>query len=113
MATIITNLCVSCGACEPMCPGDGIRRGSEGYVIDPDRCTECVGFHAQEQCRLVCPVDACCEPDPERVETEEVLFERALKLASAANEKPPILSDATSHFRASSLPWWRRLIMSI
>jgi ferredoxin len=113
MATMITERCINCGVCEPVCPGDGIRRDNGSYEIDPARCTECVGFHPQQQCRSVCPIDACCVLDPERIETEEVLFERALKLASAANEKPPILTNATSHFRASSLPWWRRLMLGI
>ena len=45
------------------------------YYIVPDKCTECTGFHEEPQCAAVCPVD-CCVPDPERVESEEVLLER-------------------------------------
>jgi ferredoxin len=113
MATMITELCVNCGACEPVCPGDGISKEDEIYAIDPDRCTECVGFHVQEQCRLVCPVDNCCLPDPERVETEEVLFERALKVYALDGGTQPVLSAATSHFRVDSLPWWKRLMLNV
>ena len=47
----------------------------EFYYIVPDKCTECVGFHEEPQCAAVCPVD-CCVPDPERVESEEVLLNR-------------------------------------
>ncbi len=108
MATMITQSCISCGACEPVCPGDGIRKGNGIFVIDPARCTECVGYHPSQQCAAVCLVDHCCVSDPERVETEAVLFERALKL-SADGDVEPILTGRTSHFRASSLPWWRRL----
>lgn len=43
------------------------------YYIVPDKCTECVGFHEEPQCAAVCPVD-CCVPDPDRVETKEVLL---------------------------------------
>jgi hypothetical protein len=48
-------------------------------VIAPELCTECVGFHDEEQCQAACPVE-CCLPDPERPETEEVLLERARRL---------------------------------
>ena len=52
---------------------------NEYYYIVPDKCTECVGFHEEPQCAAVCPVD-CCVPDPERVETKEILFERKDRL---------------------------------
>ena len=45
------------------------------YFIVPDKCTECVGFHEEPQCAAVCPVD-CCVPDPDRVESEDVLLAR-------------------------------------
>src|SRR5210317_2173484 len=45
----------------------------EVYYIVPDKCTECVGFHEEPQCAAVCPVD-CCVPDPDHVETEEILL---------------------------------------
>jgi ferredoxin len=52
---------------------------NEYYYIVPDKCTECVGFHEEPQCAAVCPVD-CCVPDPDRVETKEVLLDRKAKL---------------------------------
>jgi ferredoxin len=52
---------------------------NEYYYIVPDKCTECVGFHEEPQCAAVCPVD-CCVPDPDRVETEEVLLDRKARL---------------------------------
>ena len=83
MATIITDDCIKCAVCEPECPNEAIDDGSgEGldyYYIDPELCTECVGFHGEEACQEVCPVD-CCIPDEDIVETEEVLLERAIKL---------------------------------
>ena len=45
------------------------------YYIVPEKCTECVGFHEEPQCAAVCPVD-CCLPDPDRVETQEMLYEK-------------------------------------
>merc|ERR1712065_80371 len=62
MATHITDDCINCGACEPECPNQAISEGEEYYVIDPARCTECVGFYDHEACQAVCPVE-CCLPD--------------------------------------------------
>ena len=64
MATHITSDCINCGACEPECPNEAISEGDEIYVIDPELCTECVGFYDHEACQAVCPVE-CCIPDPE------------------------------------------------
>lgn len=79
MATLIVDDCINCGACEPVCPNKAISPGEQLYVIDPRRCTECVGFHDVEQCAAVCPADACL-PDPDREEGEGVLLERARRL---------------------------------
>ncbi len=79
MATHITEECINCGACEPECPNEAISEGDDTYVIDPNLCTECVGFHDYEACQAVCPVE-CCIPDPERREAEDVLLARAAKL---------------------------------
>ena len=79
MATMITNDCINCGACEPECPNNAISQGETIFVIDPMLCTECVGFHDYEACAAVCPVD-CCVTDPNNVETEEALIERARAL---------------------------------
>ena len=79
MATYITEECINCGACEPECPNEAISEGDDIYVIDPNLCTECVGFHDHEACQAVCPVE-CCLPDPKNVESEDILFARARKL---------------------------------
>lgn len=72
MAYMITEECIACGACEPECPNEAITEGDEIYVIDPEKCTECVGFYDESQCVAVCPVDACV-PDPDHEETQEEL----------------------------------------
>jgi hypothetical protein len=38
-----------------------------------------VGFHDEEQCQSVCPVE-CCLPDPDIRESEALLLERALRI---------------------------------
>ncbi len=57
MALLITDECINCDVCEPECPNQAIAQGEDIYVIDPKRCTECVGHFAQPQCVEVCPVD--------------------------------------------------------
>jgi len=79
MATYITSDCINCGACEPECPNQAISEGDEVYVINPELCTECVGFYDHEACQAVCPVE-CCLPDPKHVEEEPGLLQRALRL---------------------------------
>jgi ferredoxin len=94
MATTITSECINCGACEPECPNTAIYAGGVGwelngataaaiaqdiYYIVPQKCTECVGFYDHEACAAVCPVD-CCVPDPQIVETHELLLARAREL---------------------------------
>lgn len=72
MALIITEECVNCGVCEPECPNSAISEGDDIYVIDPVRCTECVGHYDEPQCVEVCPVD-CIPKDPNNEETKEQL----------------------------------------
>ena len=79
MATMITDECINCGACEPECPNNAISQGEPVYVIDPKLCTECVGFHDYEACAAVCPVDVCVT-DPNNIETEEALIARAREI---------------------------------
>ncbi|MBR9805213.1 YfhL family 4Fe-4S dicluster ferredoxin, partial [bacterium] len=56
MALTITDECINCDVCEPVCPNDAIYMGQQIYEIDVDRCTECVGHCEEPQCRGVCPV---------------------------------------------------------
>ena len=63
MAYLITEECTSCGACVEDCPNQAISEGDLAYVIDPEKCTECVGFYDEPQCVSVCPVE-CVVPDP-------------------------------------------------
>ncbi|WP_374673298.1 YfhL family 4Fe-4S dicluster ferredoxin [Ideonella sp.] len=72
MALTITDQCINCDVCEPECPNDAISMGEEHYLIDPNRCTECVGHFDEPQCVQVCPVE-CIPVNPERVETREQL----------------------------------------
>ncbi len=86
MAYKITDECISCGACEPECQNEAISEGETIYVIDPDKCTECVGSHETPKCAEVCPIDDCCIPDEEHKESKEQLLEKWRK--SHSGEEP-------------------------
>jgi ferredoxin len=79
MAYKITEECISCGACEPECANEAISEGDEIYVIDPAKCTECVGNYESPKCAEVCPVD-CCVTDPAHKESREQLLNKWKKL---------------------------------
>ena len=79
MAYKITEECINCGACEAECKNEAISEGEQVYVIDSDKCTECVGWFESSKCAEVCPVDAC-SPDPEHSETHEQALEKWHKL---------------------------------
>ncbi|MBF0166497.1 MAG: YfhL family 4Fe-4S dicluster ferredoxin [Alphaproteobacteria bacterium] len=72
MALLITEDCTCCDACVPVCPNKAISAGDTIYLIEPAKCTECVGAEDSPQCQLVCPAD-CITQDPKHVETKEQL----------------------------------------
>ncbi len=73
MAKKITEECINCGACEPECPNESIAQGDPVYVIDAEKCTECVGHYDTPKCLEVCPVDGVIIPDPDHVESHDEL----------------------------------------
>jgi ferredoxin len=73
MALLITDQCINCDVCEQECPNEAISQGEEVFVVDPNRCTECVGHYDRPQCIESCPVD-CIIVNPERVEGQGELL---------------------------------------
>ncbi|MEN8665558.1 MAG: YfhL family 4Fe-4S dicluster ferredoxin [Polycyclovorans sp.] len=82
MSLKITQDCINCDVCEPVCPNNAIYQGIEIYEIDPNLCTECVGHFDAPQCQKVCPVD-CIPLDPQHVETREQLLGKYQRLVAA------------------------------
>ena len=80
MAYKITDECISCGACEAECKNQAISEGETIYVIDPDKCTECVGFFESSKCAEICPIDNCCIPDSDHAESQEQLLDKWRRL---------------------------------
>lgn len=81
MALKITDECINCDVCEPACPNQAIFMGPEIYVIDPARCTECVGHFDEPQCVVVCPVD-CIPKDEAYAESREELLVKYRRLTT-------------------------------
>lgn len=57
---IVASQCSGCSACEPECPNVAIREKNGVYIIDPKKCTECLGHFDEAQCAAVCPVEKTC-----------------------------------------------------
>jgi len=79
MALIINDECIACDACVAECPNEAISEGDPIYVINPDLCTECVGFYDEPQCVDVCPVESIV-PDPDHRESKEELLEKKKRI---------------------------------
>jgi ferredoxin len=75
MALKIIKGCINCDMCEPECPNKAIYMGDKIYEINPDLCTECVGFYDEPTCISVCPLD-CIITDPEREEDKKTLLQK-------------------------------------
>ena len=93
MALMITDECINCDVCEPECPNDAISMGEDYYVIDPLRCTECVGHFDTPQCVEICPV-ACIPVNPVHVESRETLWQKFERLR--AEQQAPQAAPASA-----------------
>lgn len=65
MAVVITDSCITCGACIDECPvqaivdNDDNPTGEDIYYVYEDKCVECVGFHGEPACANACPTEGC------------------------------------------------------
>ena len=80
MALKITEECINCDVCEPVCPNRAIYLGEQIYEINPNLCTECVGHFEIPQCVDICPID-CIPKDEKYIETNDQLYRKYLQLS--------------------------------
>ncbi len=73
MAYKISDECILCEACVPECKNQAISVGETQSVIDPNKCTECVGNFSSPKCAEVCPAGGP-GPDPAHKETKQQLL---------------------------------------
>ena len=76
MALKITDECINCDVCEPECPNEAITSGETIYEINPELCTECVGYYDEPQCKTLCPIDEAIIVNPAYNETREELLKK-------------------------------------
>ena len=82
MSLKILDNCIACDACREECPNEAIEENDPIYIINSDKCTECVCFYDEPQCVSSCPVD-CIIPDSNNIENiEELKLKYKLKLMS-------------------------------
>lgn len=73
MVVKISEDCISCGACEAECANKAISEGPTSYVVDSQRCTECVGSYSEPQCVETCPISAIAVDENNRESPEDLL----------------------------------------
>lgn len=85
MALTITDECINCDVCEPVCPNQAIYQGELIYEIYPEKCTECAGHFDEPQCVEICPVN-CIIKDPDHAEDQNTLLEKYKKLTKGSEQ---------------------------
>lgn len=63
MAFEIIESCVNCYACEPLCPNQAIYQARPHFLIDSEKCTECIGDFMEAQCASICPIEGAILDD--------------------------------------------------
>ena len=54
MAYVISDECISCGACESTCPAGAIAEGDGKFEIDADTCLDCGYIGEFNDCCPIC-----------------------------------------------------------
>jgi len=75
MSYKIPEECIFCGTCAEECPNEAIYEGDTQFLIDPEKCTECVGFFESPRCAGACPLELPI-PDPDHQETKDQLLQK-------------------------------------
>ena len=80
MAYVITEECIGCDICRPVCPTTAINETAPIYNIAAETCTECVIDFQQPRCLAVCPVNAIIK-HPDFDESQNDLLHKRSRIA--------------------------------
>ena len=72
MSLLITKECISCDACREECPNEAIFEDEPIYIIDADRCCECVDDYSEPPCIEDSTVESIIT-EPDNIETADEL----------------------------------------
>lgn len=98
MSYAITNRCIQCDTCIPLCPTGAITivEGND-FWIDPSLCNNCDGYYEQPQCALACPVDSPVPFQPKK---------GRCKLSDRIPPSPDLFANGkTSPFASAIVVW--------
>ncbi len=63
MTYTITDQCIACEKCLPLCPTGAIEKNNNGkFSIAPNLCNDCLGSYGVAQCMAGCPTFNGCTP---------------------------------------------------
>lgn len=98
MPYAITNRCIQCDSCLPLCPTNAITvvDGKE-FWIDPTLCNNCEGYYSQPQCVIACPVDS---PVPFQAKKGRC------KATQKTRTHPDLFSNGKTNAFASAIVVW-------
>lgn len=97
MSYSITNRCIQCDTCEPLCPTEAIKRKDDKYWIDPNLCDNCENYSAP-QCVICCPVNS---PVPFQAKKGRYKIDSSRTLPS-----PNLFSNGKNNPFASAIAIW-------
>lgn len=84
MALTITEECIACWACEPVCPNGAIKVVKEQFRIDSRLCTRCEGYEELPQCVEICPVEGAIADE------EGLSMNPPGSLTGISRDRPPL-----------------------
>lgn len=98
MAYSITNRCIQCNTCFPVCPTGAIKTEGDTLWIDPTLCNNCEGFFDRPQCVSVCPIEL--PPVPLQAKKGRC------KVDTTVSTSPNLFANGKTHPFASAIVVW-------
>ncbi len=97
MAYNITNRCIGCDLCRPLCPAGAIKIENGQYWIDSTLCNNCEGYYPEPQCLLTCENDS-----PVPYQAKKGRYKADVRPATS----PELFSNGVNSSFASAIVIW-------